>query len=86
MPEGQSQLDLALKQDGTIFVGQNWVLREKLPAVLHDIYAQSPEKDVVIKADRRLKYREVREIMRIAQQAGFGGVGIEARRREAETP
>jgi biopolymer transport protein ExbD len=82
MPEGQKQLDLAVKVDGSVFIGQNWVPRNNLLAALRDVYAQSPEKDVVIKADRRLKYKEVRDVMRIIQQAGFGGAGIEARKKD----
>ena len=83
MPEGGKQLDIALKRDGTVFLGQTLVPRERLLAELTEVYAQSPEKDVVIKADRGLKYSDVREVMRTIQQAGFSGAGIEARRREA---
>jgi biopolymer transport protein TolR len=83
MPEGQQQLDIALKVDGSIFVGQDWVPKEQLPARLKEIYAASPEKDVVIKADRRMRYHEVRDLMRMVQEAGFPGAGLEARRREA---
>ncbi len=32
------------------------------------IYAQTPEKDVVLKADRRLKYKDVRKVMRADQR------------------
>jgi biopolymer transport protein ExbD len=83
MPEGQKQLDLAIKQDGSIFVGQKWVPKDQVLATLRDIYSQTPDKDVVIKADRRIEYREVRDLMRLVQQAGFPGAGLEARRREA---
>jgi len=86
MPEGGKQLDIALKRDGTVFLGQSLVPRERLLMELTEIYAQSPEKDVVIKADRGLRYREVRDVMRTVQQAGFSGAGIEARRREAAAP
>jgi biopolymer transport protein ExbD len=85
MPEGTKQLDLAIKSDGSVFVGQNWIPKENLLPNLRDIQAQSPDKNVVIKADGRLAYREVREVMRIVQQAGFNGVGLEARRRDAAT-
>jgi len=60
--------------------------RENLLAALTDVYARSPEKDVVIKADRGLKYRDVREVMRVVQQAGFSGAGIETHRRGADSP
>jgi biopolymer transport protein ExbD len=83
MPEGTKQLDVALKQDGTVFLGEKWVPQEGLAAALRDVYAQSPDKDVVIKADGRLPYREVRQLMRAVQKAGFANVGLETRKREA---
>jgi biopolymer transport protein ExbD len=36
---------------------------------------------VVIKADRRLKYAEVRKIMKMINQAGFPGVGLETHKK-----
>ena len=35
----------------------------------------------IIKADKRLKYREVREVMRVINEAGFAGVGLVADRK-----
>ena len=43
------------------------------------------DKDVVIKADRRIKYRDVRDVMRIVNEAGFGGVGLATERIEEES-
>jgi biopolymer transport protein ExbD len=77
MPEGGQQLDIAIKQDGTVYVGAQYVPKESLPAALRDIYNQTPEKDVVIKADKRLKYKDVREVMQLVNRAGFPGAGIE---------
>jgi biopolymer transport protein ExbD len=78
MPEGAKQLDLAIKYDGSIHIGENWVPQDQVLARLTDVYTATPDKDVVIKADQRLKYREVRELMRLVNEAGFGGVGLAA--------
>jgi biopolymer transport protein ExbD len=78
MPEGAKQLTVAVKLDGTVFVGKDWVPDERLARAFKDIHAQSPEKDIVIKADKRLKYKRVREVMRIINEAGFAGVGLVA--------
>jgi biopolymer transport protein TolR len=80
MPESAKQLDIAVQQDGKVFIGQNWVRKEDLNRTLSDIYLHNPEKDVVIKADRRLPYRQVREVMKLVNQAGFSGVGLETRK------
>ncbi|HEV8579399.1 MAG TPA: biopolymer transporter ExbD [Thermoanaerobaculia bacterium] len=76
IPENQKQLTLAMKQDGSVFIGQNWVPDENLKAQLEDTHSSSPDKDVVIKADRRLKYKQVRKLMQMVNEAGFSRVGV----------
>lgn len=76
MPEGQKQLTISIKQDGNVFVGQNWVPNDNLENALAQIYTETPDKDVVIKGDRRLKYREVRRLMQLVNEAGFSRVGV----------
>jgi biopolymer transport protein ExbD len=81
MPEDAKQLDIAIRQDGSVYVGAQWIPKESLPAALRDIYNQSPDKNVVIKADKRLLYKDVREVMQIINRAGFSGAGIETHKR-----
>ena len=82
MPEGAKQLNVAVKLDGSVVIGQDWVPKERLAQRFKEIFSQTPDKDVVIKADRRLKYKEVREVMRLLNQAGFSGVGLVAEKKE----
>ena len=84
MPEGSKQLDLAIKADNTIFVGQKWVQEDQLLAQLKDTFERTPDKDVVIKADRRVKYAQVRKLMKIVNQAGFDGAGLAVRKKGAQ--
>jgi biopolymer transport protein TolR len=76
MPESPKQLNVALKQDGKVFVQQNWVPDEQLEGVLREIYTRTPEREVVIKGDRRLKYKDVRKLMQVINEAGFTRVGL----------
>jgi biopolymer transport protein TolR len=76
-PEGQKQVKVAIQEDGKIFVGQDWVpTRAELTKRMEDMLAADPQKEVVIKADRRLKYRDVREVMKALNDAGFTKVGL----------
>jgi biopolymer transport protein ExbD len=86
MPEGENQLDLAIRADGSVFVGQKWMTPDNLPRALADIHTATPGKQIVIKADRRLKYKQVREVMRLVNEAGFSGVGLETKREEGAGP
>jgi biopolymer transport protein TolR len=76
MPENQKQLAVAIKADGSVFVGQNWVPDANLKAQLEQVHNETPDKDVMIKADRRLKYKQVRDLMRMINEAGFSRVGL----------
>jgi biopolymer transport protein TolR len=76
MPENAKQLTLAIKQDGSVFVNQNWVTKENLKNTLAEVHTSTPDKDVVIKADRRLKYKDVRGLMQLVNEVGFSRVGL----------
>jgi len=76
MPENAKQITMAIKQDGSVFVNQNWVPKENLKATLAQVHDSTPDKDVMIKADRRLKYKDVRALMQMVNEAGFSHVGV----------
>jgi biopolymer transport protein TolR len=76
MPESQKQLAVAIKSNGEVFVGQKWVPDADLKARFEQVHAETPDKEVIIKADRRLKYKQVRKIMQMVNEAGFGRVGV----------
>ena len=82
MPEGGKQLTIAIRQNNEVYVGQNWVPNEQLKAKLKEVYAASPEKDVVLKADKRLKYKDVRRVMQLANEAGWDGMGLITTKKE----
>ena len=84
MPEGQKQLTISIKYpDGNVFVEENWVPGDNLEATLAQIHSQTPDKDVVIKGDKRLKYRQVRKLMQQVNEAGFSRVGVVAEKYQA---
>ena len=76
MPEGAKQLNVAIEQDGSVFIGDKWIASDQLLATFQEIHDRNPEKNVVIKADSRIKYGEVRKLMKVINQAGFGGAGL----------
>jgi biopolymer transport protein TolR len=76
MPENSKQLTISIKQDGSVFVSQNWVPDDQVAAALKTIHDQTPDKQVVLKGDKRLKYKKVREVMKLINEAGFSRVGL----------
>jgi biopolymer transport protein TolR len=77
MPENERQLTVSVKQNGNVFLNENWVPEEEaLQRQLEELHTQSPDRAVVIKGDRRIKYKEVRRVMQVINEAGFTRVGL----------
>jgi biopolymer transport protein TolR len=76
MPENAKQLTVAIKADGSVFISQNWVEEQRLKAAFAEVHDATPDKTVIIKADRRLKYKQVRHVMQVVNEAGFSRVGV----------
>jgi biopolymer transport protein TolR len=49
---------------------------------LDELYQRSPSSDIIIKADQRLKYGDVKEVMKMAKEAGFQNVGLIADKKQ----
>jgi biopolymer transport protein TolR len=82
MPEGARQLTVSIKGDGSVFIGDDWFTEERLQRELIDIHTRSPEKQVVLKAHRALKYKQVREVLKKLNEAGFNNVGLVTLKRQ----
>jgi len=60
-----------------------WVQREELKRSAEALHASEPERQIVLRADRRLSYSAVKAVMRTLADAGFRDVGLAAEK-EAE--
>jgi biopolymer transport protein ExbD len=83
MPQGAKQLNVAIEQDGSVFIEDKWVPADKLVEQFGKIHEATPDKEVVIKADKRLKYAEVRKVLKALNGVGFPGAGLETHRKNA---
>ncbi len=82
MPEGAKQKTISMTARAEVVVDSVWIPDQQLVSYFKTLHEQSPEKTLVIKADKSLKYKEVRKIMEIVNDAGFGGVGLVTDKRE----
>ena len=83
MPETAKQITVSVKMDNSVFIEENWVPDAELPARLKELYETNSDRQVVVKGDRRLKYKDVRRVMRLINEAGFSRVGLVATKRES---
>jgi biopolymer transport protein ExbD len=56
--------------------------KDNLQKRLEELYQRSPNAEIIIKADKRLKYGAVKEVMKLAKEAGFQNVGLIADKKQ----
>lgn len=70
------QLAVAMSADGAVFVEQRRVERHELPDLLVALHDAGPHRPVILKGDRRLRYRQVQQLMEELHRAGFQSVAL----------
>jgi len=75
-PGKEGDLLISIKPDGTVFVGQDWIPDRDLVRYLTAEYNKDPARTVMLKADKRINFGKVRDVMKAANEAKFTGVSI----------
>lgn len=86
-PEGSKQRLISVKWENPpkYFIDSKWFPPEEFQRALDELYQRAPTSELVIKADQRLTYGEVKKVMRMTKEAGFEDVGLIAEKRQ-KTP
>ena len=77
-PENSKQklITVAWGDPPKYYIETKWLPKEEFQKELDEMYQRDPAAELVIKADQRLKYGEVKEVMKITKDAGFQDVGL----------
>ena len=83
-PENAKQRLISVKWETPpkYFIDTKWFPPEEFQKALDELYQRSPTTELVIKADQRLTYGEVKKVMRMTKDAGFEDVGLIAERKQ----
>ncbi|HZI67302.1 MAG TPA: biopolymer transporter ExbD [Thermoanaerobaculia bacterium] len=86
-PEGSKQRLISVKWETPpkYFIDTKWFPPEEFQRALDELYQRAPTSELVIKADQRLTYGEVKKVMRMTKDAGFEDVGLIAEKKQ-KTP
>jgi len=84
-PDTERQLQISIKEDGTVFIGSNARRLEEVEAELKDIFERTPDREIAVKGDSRVKYGEILMVLRACREAGFENVGLIAEQVETES-
>lgn len=75
-PESQNEILVSIQADKTIFIDTKWYPDKEFALKMKELGERNNNKDIVIKADNRLTYGDVRNVMRMVKDAGFEHVGL----------
>ncbi len=68
---------VSLTARGELFMDRKQVKREELLSQLKAVRASQPDSPVVLKADRAVRYAEVRGVFKSLQDLGFPGISLQ---------
>ena len=77
----EPQLAISMEADGTLYVDGRKVPVRRLQSVLGEIWSISPNRPVLVKGDRRLRYEQVRWLLQSVSAAGFRRAGLAQEKR-----
>ncbi|HVR42436.1 MAG TPA: biopolymer transporter ExbD [Thermoanaerobaculia bacterium] len=75
-PETKDQLRISVKAEGIVYVGDQAVRADQVEGVLKEIFQRTPNREIVVKGDRTLKYGAVLSVLKACRDVGFENVGL----------
>jgi biopolymer transport protein ExbD len=76
MPGDQTQLAVSIRADGSVYVRGRQVAENELRETLLAIQQAEPNRDVIVRGDRRLGDERVCEVLAVLNDVGFKRVGL----------
>lgn len=77
----EPQLAISMEADGTLYVDGRKVAQRELQGVLGEIWSLTPNRPVLVKADRKLRYEQIRWLLQSVSAAGFRRAGLASEKR-----
>jgi biopolymer transport protein ExbD len=73
----EPQLAVAILADGSLVVDGQPVLHADLQRVLGEVWSLTPNRPVIVKGDRHVRYSQVRWVLQSVNAAGFRRASLE---------
>jgi len=75
-PDSEKQLQISVKDDGSVYVGPNVVRKDQVESLLKEIHERTPDREVAVKGDRMVKYGDIIDVLKACREVGFNDVGL----------
>jgi len=75
-PDTEKQLQISVKNDGSVYLGSTVVRKEQVQSELEQIHQRTPDREIAVKGDRSVKYGAVIDVLKACREVGFNNVGL----------
>lgn len=75
-PESQNEVLVSVQADKAVFIDTKWFPEKEFLAKMKELGERATSKDILIKADSRLNYGDVRNVMKMVKEGGFEKVAL----------
>ncbi len=75
-PESQNEVLISVQVDKTIFIDTKWFPDKEFLVKMKELGERAASKEILIKADSRLTYGDVRNVMKMIKDGGFEKVAL----------
>ena len=75
-PESPNEVLISVQADKTIFIDTKWFPDKEFLAKMKELGERASSKDLLIKADSRLSYGDVRNVMKMVKEGGFEKIAL----------
>jgi TolR protein len=75
-PDTEKQLQISVKADGSVYLGQTVVRKEQVQSELEQIHSKTPDREIAVKGDKLVKYGAVLDVLKSCREVGFNNVGL----------
>jgi len=74
--ESKNELVVSIEVDKNIFIESKWLPEKEFLNSMKELAERNSQKDIIIKADNRLNYGDVKKVLRIMKDAGLEKVAL----------
>ena len=75
-PDTEKQLQISVKMDGSVYLGSVVVMKQQVQSELKTIHDRTPDREIAVKGDKKVKYGDVLDVLRACREVGFNNVGL----------
>ena len=83
-PDNPNQVMLAMRINKLMFYDTKWLPEPDMRNALKEMFQRSPGKEIILKADSRLDYGDVKKMMKLIKECGYQNIGLIAERTQKQ--